>query len=187
MVAALRTAAGKQPHSRFVALGTRPADPEHWFAKMLAGSADYAQSPRRPTRLPEIPQDDLEEGEPEPVPYADLLVAIQSEAQQAKRDPALLASFEALRLNLGTEDAEVSTLLDAGLDQPAVGRDQPALEIGGHLLASNGWKIEREKGIFGHGGRGAFVVWEEMRFAPTFYPISTTYAMSATATSDRAE
>ena len=52
---------------------------------------------------------------------------------------------------------------------------------------SNGWKIEREKGIFGHGGRGAFVVWEEMRFAPTFYPISTTYAMSATATSDRAE
>ena len=28
----------------FVALGTRPADPEHWFAKMLAGSADYAQS-----------------------------------------------------------------------------------------------------------------------------------------------
>ena len=43
MVAALRTAAGKQPHSRFVALGTRPADPGHWFSKMLAGGADYAQ------------------------------------------------------------------------------------------------------------------------------------------------
>ena len=43
MVAALRTAAGKQPHSRFVALGTRPADPEHWFTKLLAGGADYAQ------------------------------------------------------------------------------------------------------------------------------------------------
>ena len=42
MVAALRTAAGKQPHSRFVALGTRPADAEHWFSKMLAGGADYA-------------------------------------------------------------------------------------------------------------------------------------------------
>ena len=55
-------------------------------------------------------------------------------------------------------------------DQPAVGRDQPAIEIGGHLLASNGWKIEREKGIFGHGGRGAFVVWEEMRFATDFLP-----------------
>ena len=45
----------------------------------------------------------------------DLLAAIQSEATVAKRDPALLASFEALRLNLGTEDAEVATLLDAGL------------------------------------------------------------------------
>ena len=44
MVAALKTAAGKQPHSRFVALGTRPDDPEHWFAKMLAGGADYAQT-----------------------------------------------------------------------------------------------------------------------------------------------
>ena len=44
MVAALRTAAGKQPHSRFVALGTRSSDPEHWFSKMLAGGADYSQS-----------------------------------------------------------------------------------------------------------------------------------------------
>lgn len=35
--------AGKQPHSRFVALGTRPASDTHWFAKMLAGRADYAQ------------------------------------------------------------------------------------------------------------------------------------------------
>ena len=35
MLAALKTAAGKQPGSRFIALGTRPADPEHWFSKML--------------------------------------------------------------------------------------------------------------------------------------------------------
>ena len=45
----------------------------------------------------------------------DLEAAIRTEAGQARRDPALLASFEALRLNLGTEDAEVSTLLDAAL------------------------------------------------------------------------
>ena len=37
-------AAGKQPDSRFVALGTRPAAHDHWFARMLAGGADYAQS-----------------------------------------------------------------------------------------------------------------------------------------------
>ena len=64
-------------------------------------------------------------------------------------------------------------------DQPAVRRDQTAREIGGHLLALHGWKIEREKGIFGHGGRGAFVASAEMRLATTFFPMSTTYAMSA--------
>ena len=72
-------------------------------------------------------------------------------------------------------------------DQPAVRRDQPAPEIGGHLLAFDGWKIEREQSIFSYGGRGAFVAREEMRFAPTFYPISITYAMSAITTSDPAE
>ena len=115
MVAALRTAAGKQPHSRFVALGTRPADPEHWFAKMLAGSADYAQSHAARPDDPKFRKTTWKKANPSLSHMPDLLVAIQSEAQQAKRDPALLASFEALRLNLGTEDAEVSTLLDAGL------------------------------------------------------------------------
>ena len=37
----------------------------------------------------------------------DLEAAIRNEARQARQDSALLASFEALRLNLGTEDAEV--------------------------------------------------------------------------------
>ena len=72
-------------------------------------------------------------------------------------------------------------------DQPAVGRDQPAREIGGHLLAACGWKIERERSIFGHGGRGALVVSGEMRLATNFYPISTGYAMSAITSSHRKE
>ena len=72
-------------------------------------------------------------------------------------------------------------------DQPAVRRDQPAPEIGGHLLAFDGWKIERELAIFGHGGRGAFVAWGEGRWTTTFYPIPTTYAMSAIITLGRAE
>ena len=68
-------------------------------------------------------------------------------------------------------------------DQPAVRRDQPAAEIGGHLLAFDGWKIEREQGILGHGGRGAFVAWGEGRWTTTFYPIPTTYATFATTSS----
>ena len=45
MVAALRTAAGKQPESRFVALGTRPADADLTGSRSCSpGGADYAQT-----------------------------------------------------------------------------------------------------------------------------------------------
>ena len=115
MVAALRTAAGKQPHSRFVALGTRPADAEHWFAKMLAGGADYAQTHAAGAEDPRFHNRTWAKANPSLAHMPDLLAAIQTEAVQARADPALLASFESLRLNLGTEDAAVSTLLDAGL------------------------------------------------------------------------
>ncbi len=114
MVAALRTAAGKQPHSRFVALGTRPADPEHWFAKMLAGGADYAQCHAAGPDDPKFRRRTWGKANPSLAHMPDLEAAIRTEAGQARQDPALLASFEALRLNLGTEDAAVSTLLDAG-------------------------------------------------------------------------
>ena len=115
MVAALRTAAGKQPHSRFVALGTRPADPEHWFAKMLAGGADYAQCHAATAGAPPFQRRTWVTANPSLSHMPDLEAAIRTEAGQARRDPALLAAFEALRLNLGTEDAAVSTLLAAGL------------------------------------------------------------------------
>ena len=115
MVAALRTAAGKQPFSRFVALGTRPADAEHWFAKMLAGSADYAQTHAARPDDPKFQRRTWAKANPSMAHMPDLEAAIRAEAKQARADPALLASFEALRLNLGTEDAAVSTLLDAGL------------------------------------------------------------------------
>ena len=115
MVAALRTAAGKQPHSRFVALGTRPADPEHWFAKMLAGGADYAQTHATGPDDPKFHKRTWAKANPSLAHMPDLQAAIRVEAGQARQDPGLLAAFEALRLNLGTEDAAVSTLLDAGL------------------------------------------------------------------------
>ena len=115
MVAALRTAAGKQPHSRFVAIGTRPADAEHWFAKMLAGGADYAQSHAAGPDDPKFHKRTWARANPSLGHMPDLHAAIRNESRQAKRDPSLLASFEALRLNLGMGDTEVQTLLDAGL------------------------------------------------------------------------
>ena len=115
MVAALRTAAGKQPHSRFVALGTRPADPEHWFSKMLAGGADYAQSHAARPDDPPFRKESWTKANPSMAHMPDLEAAIRKEAVQARRDPALLATFEALRLNLGTADTEVSVLLAPGV------------------------------------------------------------------------
>ena len=138
MVAALRTAAGKQPHSRFVALGTRPADSEHRFAKMLAGGADYAQCHAAAPGDPPFQKRTWAKANPSLAHMPDLLAAIRNEANQARADPSLLASFEALRLNLGTDDIAVSTLLSAGLWQAIEGeaeRSGPGRACGASTLA----------------------------------------------------
>ena len=108
MVAALQTAAGKQPHSRFVSLGTRPADPEHWFSKALAGGADYAQAHAAGPDDPKFRKTTWAKANPSLAHMPDLEAAIRTEAGHARRDPGLLAAFDALRLNLGTEDTEIS-------------------------------------------------------------------------------
>ncbi len=114
MVAALRTAAGKQPASRFVALGTRPADPAHWFARMLDGGADYAQCHAAGPDDPPFQRRTWAKANPSLAHMPDLLAAIRGEAAEARRDPAMLAAFAALRLNQGTSDTEQAMLLDAG-------------------------------------------------------------------------
>ena len=114
MVAALRTATGKQPHSRFVALGTRPADETHWFAKMLAGGAQYAQCHAAGADDPKFRARTWAKANPSLPAMPDLLDAIRTEAKEAKADDAMLAAFDALRLNLGTSDVVTSVLLEAG-------------------------------------------------------------------------
>ena len=114
MVAALQTAAGKQPHSRFVALGTRPADEGHWFSKMLAGGADYAQCHAADPDAPPFQLRTWKRANPSLSIMPDLRDAIAREAKAARSDPAMLAAFRALRLNGGTSDTLQSTLLDAG-------------------------------------------------------------------------
>ena len=129
MVAALRTAAGKQPHSRFVALGTRPADATHWFAKMLAGSADYAQSHAAKANDPKFQRRTWAKANPSLAAMPDLEAAIRKEARQAKADSVLLASFDALRLNLGTADTQISVLLSADLWASVEGEAEAAGDV----------------------------------------------------------
>ena len=113
MLAALRTAAGKQARSLMILLGTRPASAEHWFEMMLNGGADYSQvhaagvddaTGQRRTWLKSNPSLPL---------MPDLERAIRRESKLAKQDESVMASFRALRLNQGVSDTQQSTLLDA--------------------------------------------------------------------------
>ena len=66
MVAAIRTGLGKVPDSRLIALGTRPADGAHWFAKLLKGGAAYSQVHATPAGRSAVPDADLAPGESVP-------------------------------------------------------------------------------------------------------------------------
>ena len=113
MLSALATARGKIPGSRLVALGTRPANGEHWFAKMLAGGADYAQChAARPDDAP-FQARTWRRANPSLDHMPDLRDLIADEARAAKTDPSLLPSFKALRLNMGVEDIETAVLIGA--------------------------------------------------------------------------
>ena len=113
MLAALMTARGKVPDSRFIALGTRPADPDHWFARALAGGAGYAQCHAAAPDDPPFQKRTWRKANPSLAHMPDLLAAIRDEAGRAKRDASLLPSFRALRLNLGVADVDVQMLISA--------------------------------------------------------------------------
>ena len=117
MLAALRTSAGKQTSSVLLAIGTRPADEGHWFTKMLAGFEGtvahcYAAS-KDPEKDPPFRLATWKKANPAINYFPDLVSAIRREAKAAKRDPAQLASFRALRLNTGTSDVERAELVSA--------------------------------------------------------------------------
>ncbi len=113
MVAALRTSAGKQPHSRLVVIGTRPAESENWFAKMLSGGCDYSQCHAASPNDSKFQRRTWLKANPSLAHFPDLERAIRTEAKHAKADPSVLPEFEALRLNLGTSDTESALLLEA--------------------------------------------------------------------------
>ena len=114
MLSALRTAMGKIPGSRLIALGTRPASTNHWFAKMLAGGCDYGQVHAASPDDPKFQRKTWLRGNPSLPFMPELEKRIRQEAREGKIDPNLMAGFDALRLNLGTSDVLESHLLEAG-------------------------------------------------------------------------
>lgn len=113
MLAALRTASGKIPGSRLFLIGTRPADEAHPFAVALR-EADYAQVHAAAAGDSPFARRTWRKANPSLSHMPDLAEALAREAKAAKRDASLLASFRALRLNMGVADTEQATLLEAG-------------------------------------------------------------------------
>lgn len=115
LLAAITTSAGKQENFKIIALGTRPASPEHWFSRWLAGAADYVQTYAAPDDAKPYQRKTWKLANPSLRHFPHLLEAIKAEAVKAKADDAELASFKALRLNQGTPETERQSLLDASV------------------------------------------------------------------------
>ena len=125
MLAALTTAAGKQPESWIISLGTRPSDESHWFANWLIGGADYAQTHAARENDPPFQRRTWARANPSLDAMPDLEAAIRREAVRAKLDDTVLAAFRALRLNLGTDDVARSVLLNVDVWKRIVGVAPP--------------------------------------------------------------
>lgn len=101
MLSALRTSLGKLADSRLLAIGTRSALPEHWFEVMLKESGlSYAAAPDADAFDPRT----WATANPSLRAFPALRAQIRREAEQARRNPSLLASFRSLRLNMGVPD-----------------------------------------------------------------------------------
>ena len=128
-LAALRTGLGKFPSSRLIALGTRPDDDAHWFARMLQepNATVYAARPDDPP----FQRRTWKRANPSLDAFPHLEQRLRIEVAEAKRDPVALASFRALRLNLGTSDTVEAHLLQPGVWAAAEGE---AAMVGDYVL-----------------------------------------------------
>ena len=118
MHAALLTGLGKMSGSRLWAIGTMPADEGHWFRRMFdEGGADYAQRHAAAPGADPLKKRTWLQANPSLPLMPALAERIAAEARDAVQDPGLLASFRALRLNLGEHETLRAMLIDADLWQ----------------------------------------------------------------------
>ena len=113
MLAALTTARGKIQGSRSFWIGTRPASPEHPFEMALKGGAGYRQVHAAAAGDPLFQKKTWRKANPGLDYLPDLEQTIRRESVAAKTDQSALATFKALRLNMGVADTVESVLLDA--------------------------------------------------------------------------
>ena len=112
MISALRTGLGKTPGSRLIALGTLPADGQHWFSQMLR-DAPYHQLHAADKEAPTFRATTWAKANPSLRYLPSLKAQIKAEAEAARRDGVMLQSFKSLRLNMGLADVVSGVLLEA--------------------------------------------------------------------------
>ena len=133
MLQAIRIGLGKVPESRLIALGTRPADDSHWLARLLK-SAAYSQAHAARPDDPPFWLRTIRRANPSVDHLPSLKARIQAEIVDAHNDPDALASFKALRLNLGVADVDRAVLFDAAAGKRAEGLPEPKPSRGGYVL-----------------------------------------------------
>ena len=133
MFAALRTGLGKTPDSKLIALGTRPADESHFFARLL-DTAPYSQVHAARPDDPPFHKRSIRRANPSVDLLPSLQAQIAEEAADAKRDPDALASFRALRLNQGVDDVRRSVLVDADTWKRAAALPAPDIHSDLYIL-----------------------------------------------------
>ena len=137
MLAALETSLGKVEDGRLIVLGTRAADDDHFFSKLLDGGADYSQSHTAPLDAPPFQKRTWLKANPSLPAMPALAKTIQQEAARARLDSGQLASFRALRLNQGVSDTVEAVVIDAGIwraaetdNAPRTGRLVVGVDLG---------------------------------------------------------
>ena len=114
LAAAIRTALGKRAGARALFIGTRPASDVHFFTRLLAESDEsvYSQVHAAPPSVAPFQVATWRRANPGLAYGFPALEVLKAEARLAKRDPAELATFRALRLNQGTSEVETQHLID---------------------------------------------------------------------------
>lgn len=138
----LETSLGKIPGSRMMVIGTRSANADHWFERLLQGGADYAQMhAARPTD-PLFHARTWHRANPSLKFMPARLAAVRKLAAKAKDDPDALASFKHFELNMGTPPQTDAELLSADLWESVEGDAETSgsyvlgLDLGGSVSQS---------------------------------------------------
>ena len=122
MLGAIRTALGKTPGSRLVALGTRSDNPGHWFSKLLL-AAPYSQIHAARPDDPPFQLRTIRRANPSLEYLPSLKAKVLKQREDARVDPDQLAEWRAYRLNLGVSDVTEQLLLDPDLWRRAEGEE----------------------------------------------------------------